>query len=1245
MTDTIGNASNCTDPPCILNGKLNGNWQKVKDSKTQVVRFGGITPDKNMPTNFQYIRMIDSIRSNGMEPIVQVPYYNGRYTAQQAAAIVTYINVTRNKHVKYWIIGNEPDLKYAATSASQVASYIKPFASAMKAVDSTIRIIGPETAWFNKAIIDGLTNPGGTYDITGKDNNGRYYVDVISFHTYPMGDNNATLPTRSQLIAKLTGTNSFESNLTYLNTRLTAANNYHSRAGTDALLGAVTEANVVYANSSTDNVYGVGANSFLGAQFVAELYGIGLTQGLAFMNLWSTIEGSSTTSNIGFIDKSTGNKKPLFYHYKMMAEHFSGNSVSANDNQANVKVFAGKNGQKTTVMIMNQESTTDHAYSLRLNNATVTGTNSLKINVNAGIAAQYNDTIRNQSTLVLQFDGSGNITRKAVYSLSVHAANNLPPTYIDYPVIDLVITSASVSAQSGTAGTAVNVQASIYNNGSSTASVSNVGYYLSADSIFGSGDVLLGSSAGTALQATTSALRQSSLVIPTNIAAGNYYILFKADYNNVVSEVNENNNVASKPFTVDPTPLVDLVIQNAVGTPTNVLAGGVISLTSNIVNTGTTTSFGGKIGYYISSDTLLDSGDGFLAFSSPATLTPNSNAQKTKTVTIASTMPAGIFYILFKADYAQEIAETNELNNLSRVKINISQPASVDLAISNAALSASVLLQGAAFSVSATIANTGSTNAASSKVGYYLSSDTLLGSGDSFLGFSTGGQLNAGANSSKQATLQLPSGTAVGQYYVLINADYDLAVTETNENNNTRYVGLVVNPIPSVDLRIASKAISSASILAGGSLSFTCTVINSGSTSAGISKAGYYLSVDTLLDNSDILLANSATSTLSAGSSVLLNKSASLTAVQPGIYNLIFVADYAAEVGETNESNNTARLTFTIAALPKFADLQVQNQAVSSATITAGNKFLVNSKLVNAGNANALSGKTGYFLSQDTSYQSYDIFLGSSSVGSLSPAAGILKTFSGKVPLNQNGGNYYILFFADYDGLVTESNENNNIRYVPVKVVARKMDLSVTSLKGSRSISGTEPVQLSVSLLNNSSDPVMGSVTYYFSGDDRLDQSDILLDENNAGELSAGENRALEAHLLLPDNTLPGTYYIFAVTDRSGQLTESDEMNNLQKHMIVVSPVATGLEQADMVLGIKLYPNPSKGHFTVESDLQNDALLEVLDVSGQVVYSRNIERSAIKHEVDLSGSLQAGVYFVRLQSAAGSVTKSILLTR
>ena len=420
MPDTIGSVN--------YNGKLHKNWNNIKESKVSMIRFGGIAPDNNKPTNFQYIKMIDSVRAKGMEPIIQVPFHKGAYTATQAAAIVQFLNVTKGKNIKYFSIGNEPDLDYQYTTAQQVAAYFKPFATAMKAVDPSILIVGPECAWYNQSIMNGLTTPNGPYDITGKDANGRYYLDVISFHTYPFdGSQN-----REQVITKLTATNGFEANLTALNSRVAAANSAHNRTGSAALRTAVTEANVCYKNAATDNLNGVGVNSFIGGQFIAEMLGIGMEQGVNFMTIWSVIEGNSQVLNIGYIDPTTGNKKPAYYHYKMVAENFKGSIVSATTNQSKVKSFGSQSSQYINVLIMNQELATNHNFTVRLNSSAIAGNSSLKININANVNIEYNGVINNQSSMVLTFNSAGVLVKKTEYTLATHAIANLAPTVTEY---------------------------------------------------------------------------------------------------------------------------------------------------------------------------------------------------------------------------------------------------------------------------------------------------------------------------------------------------------------------------------------------------------------------------------------------------------------------------------------------------------------------------------------------------------------------------------------------------------------------------------------------------------------------------------------------------------------------------------------------------------------------------------------------------------------------------------------------
>ena len=425
-------------------GKLHTKWGEIKASGARIVRFGGISADREKPTKYQYIQMIDSIRAKGMEPIIQVSFHNYAHSAQQAADIVRYINIEKGRKIIYWSIGNEPDLEYSYTSASQVAPYIKSFASAMKAVDPTIKIMGPETAWYNTSIINGLTTPGGTYDITGKDANGRYYLDILSFHCYIF---NGSQTSRDQVIAGPTKAGGLSENLKTLNDRLAACNSYHGRTGSAAIKTAVTEANIGYKNPSTDNLQGLGAMSFIGGQAWAEIMGIAMKRGVNILTFWSVIEGNSVALNIGYIDKYSGKRQPSYYHFKMMSENMNGTYADGTDNQTNVKAFGSKNTNgTTTVMVLNQDLNS-FKYTVRLNNDAVSGTNALKININAGFAKETTGSIDGQSTTMLTFDASGNLVKRTEYKLYGNADVDKAPT-----VTNITTTTTGLTATITAAG-------------------------------------------------------------------------------------------------------------------------------------------------------------------------------------------------------------------------------------------------------------------------------------------------------------------------------------------------------------------------------------------------------------------------------------------------------------------------------------------------------------------------------------------------------------------------------------------------------------------------------------------------------------------------------------------------------------------------------------------------------------------------------------------------------------------------
>ncbi|OGX87042.1 hypothetical protein BEN47_12070 [Hymenobacter lapidarius] len=413
----------------VFNGQLDRLWPMVQQSKVRMVRIGGNGVNSNLVTNAQYIALIDSIRRIGAEPMVQVSEGRGRFTAAQAAQVVQHVNITMQRNIKYWIIGNEPDLNNAShpnpTPVAGVETYIKAFASAMKAVDPAILTVGPENAAYNgyyPALV------GGANDITGRDANGRYYIDVISFHTYPF---NGT-QTRAGVV---NGTTNLTNNTINLLGLMANANALHNRTGANALRWALTEFNVDFANPTVNTVEGVGVHSFLNGQFWAEVFGVGMKYEGLSMQPWSIHEsgGARGVGDLGYIDggtPSTFKPRSAFWHEMLVSENLHGTNLNATDNQALVKVLSSTDNGTTAVMLLNESDATDYDFTLQLNTAAAPGAAPLKINVPAGINNFYDDKIYAQSTLVLLFNAQGALTRKVVYSLQ-HAQQTLPPTYLN----------------------------------------------------------------------------------------------------------------------------------------------------------------------------------------------------------------------------------------------------------------------------------------------------------------------------------------------------------------------------------------------------------------------------------------------------------------------------------------------------------------------------------------------------------------------------------------------------------------------------------------------------------------------------------------------------------------------------------------------------------------------------------------------------------------------------------------------
>jgi len=114
-----------------------------------------------------------------------------------------------------------------------------------------------------------------------------------------------------------------------------------------------------------------------------------------------------------------------------------------------------------------------------------------------------------------------------------------------------------------------------------------------------------------------------------------------------------------------------------------------------------------------------------------------------------------------------------------------------DLVINNQSLSSSTVSQGGSITAYCGESNIGIATASTNSVSLYLSTDAVLTpstNGDTYLGFITIPSIDADSSSIiNSKTIQIPNGTASGNYYICFWADGGQIVSESNENNNVAF--------------------------------------------------------------------------------------------------------------------------------------------------------------------------------------------------------------------------------------------------------------------------------------------------------------------------------------------------------------------------------------------------------------------------------------------------------------------------
>jgi len=234
-----------------------------------------------------------------------------------------------------------------------------------------------------------------------------------------------------------------------------------------------------------------------------------------------------------------------------------------------------------------------------------------------------------------------------------------------FPGLSLPITLAG--------GEDVTISAGVSNTGNTVALPNKLRHYLSLDRDVSANDYLLDGQADVPILALGGGVLflTSTFIVPNNVPSGQYFLVSRVDDDNEVFEVNENNNIGGSEFLVTIIQQPDLTVSN-VSAPSTSDSGVTHSISFDVENIGSSDAIASDSKVFISSDNVYDISDTELGTHATPLLASNGVESISLNITIPSTFSAGVYHLLFMADFNDVVTnEIDETNNLYVSQLDI----------------------------------------------------------------------------------------------------------------------------------------------------------------------------------------------------------------------------------------------------------------------------------------------------------------------------------------------------------------------------------------------------------------------------------------------------------------------------------------------------------------------------------------------------------------------------------------------
>jgi hypothetical protein len=338
----------------LVYGSNYGPWQVVSldmlpaayDSGVTILRFpAGSWGDHNNVKDYQIDQFMDFFQKVGATAMFNVRLLNG--TPEQAAEMVRYVNIEKKYNVQYWGIGNEPTLydgelkiKGETYDAARFNKEWRLFAQAMKKVDPTIKLVGPEShqlSYDYSGLSTNYSEANEKWFIEFLKTNGDL-VDIVSFHRYPFP--------RSSIAGSPTIEDLHQNAKEWDKIIIHARELIHTNTGRDLPI-AITEFNSAYDKSVGGDAT---PDSFYNAIWMADVLGRMIKNGVFMANEWG-LTAKGGYGGLGLIGQTE--PYPSYYTYQMYKKFGSELIYSSSDGDA-VSIYAARRDDGAlTIMVIN----------------------------------------------------------------------------------------------------------------------------------------------------------------------------------------------------------------------------------------------------------------------------------------------------------------------------------------------------------------------------------------------------------------------------------------------------------------------------------------------------------------------------------------------------------------------------------------------------------------------------------------------------------------------------------------------------------------------------------------------------------------------------------------------------------------------------------------------------------------------------------------------------------------------------